>query len=139
MSDAKEEVLPKGFASIVLHILGSLCNAVFSYSFFHQHMQAFYAVIYSAGDKYGHDKSVQRNILREHLLYMQQLHHGGKLLMAGPFINTAGGQAVIRAGGEDEVLQIINRDPAVIHHIFSYQVYQRQIRLHRPIETGNLH
>ena len=72
--------------------------------------------------------SMYANLLLPLCRYLQKLLEDGKLLLAGPFTNHAGGQVILHADSEEEALSIVKNDPAVLNKIFSYQVNIWHIR-----------
>jgi len=87
-----------------------------------------YAIIYSPGKKYDTNKTVYKQDLKEHGLYLQQLSDNGTLVLAGPFTNDAGGMLIIRASDEAAALNIANKDPAVFNQVFIYKMTVWDIR-----------
>jgi uncharacterized protein YciI len=61
--------------------------------------------------------------LGEHIGYLQQLFDDQRLLFAGPFLDSAGGLAVINVPNEREAQEIVSKDPAVVHQIFQASLH----------------
>jgi uncharacterized protein len=53
---------------------------------------------------------------------MKQLLEEGKLLIAGPFTDNSGAEIVLKVENEEAVQEIINKDPAIIENIFTYEI-----------------
>jgi uncharacterized protein YciI len=80
-----------------------------------------YVIRYAQGKNYDLNKSIYKQDLLEHGHYMKKLLEEGKLLLAGPFTDSTGGQVILKADNENEVMEIMSQDPAVIKNIFSYK------------------
>ena len=91
-------------------------------------MKILYSIKFSASENYDFTKTVYQQDLLEHGCYLQKLLEEGKLLLAGPFTNHAGGQVILNVDKEEEALSIVKNDPAVINKIFSYEINRWHIR-----------
>jgi uncharacterized protein YciI len=91
-------------------------------------MNILYSITFSPSENYDLTKSVYQQDLLEHGHYLQRLLEEGKLLLAGPFTNHAGGQVILYADSQEEALSIVKNDPAVVNKIFSYEMNVWHIR-----------
>ncbi|HZS44624.1 MAG TPA: YciI family protein [Blastocatellia bacterium] len=82
-----------------------------------------FIVIYKPGSAWLSGKSLSEQPLKEHFQYILNLYKTGVLRFAGPFEDNSGGAAVIEATGESEAKDIANHDPAVINHVFVYDLH----------------
>jgi uncharacterized protein YciI len=55
----------------------------------------------------------------EHRVYLREQVDAGKLLMAGPFDDEAGGILIFEAADEAEVLRIMDEDPFTTGDVFA--------------------
>ncbi|RKZ18783.1 hypothetical protein DRQ50_03460 [bacterium] len=60
----------------------------------------------------GADKRT-KELIRAHVSYLKELDLQGTLVLAGPFVDRAGGMLIIRADSMDEARTIADRDPFV--------------------------
>jgi uncharacterized protein len=81
-----------------------------------------FSIRYSQGKNYDLSKSISEQDLLEHGLYMKKLFKEGKLLLAGPFTDNTGAEAILKVDNENEVQEIMSHDPAIIANIFSYKM-----------------
>jgi uncharacterized protein YciI len=74
---------------------------------------------------YGSDKSRLAAARPAHWTYDQTLKRAGKLALAGPFANDAGGLFVYSASGREEALSCLQRDPFAVEGVFAnYQLLE---------------
>ncbi|MBX3447615.1 MAG: hypothetical protein KF765_12750 [Parvibaculaceae bacterium] len=77
-----------------------------------------FAFIYRPGPAWIEGKPMQEQALGPHVGFMQRLKDEGRLLVAGPLLETNGGIAVIRAADKQEADGLLASDPAVTSGIF---------------------
>jgi uncharacterized protein len=82
-----------------------------------------YLIVYRPGPAWLPGKSVKEQPLLEHGRYMLSLHRRGVLKLAGPFSDNAGGAIVIEAQDDGEANSVVAADPAVMSHIFMYELH----------------
>ena len=82
-----------------------------------------YVITYSPGVAWVPGKPILEQPLTEHTSYLQQLFDEQRLLFAGPFLDNAGGMAVIGVQSEAEAQAIVNSDPAVVSQIFQANLH----------------
>ncbi len=82
-----------------------------------------YVINYTPGAAWVPGKSISDQPLMEHSSYLQQLFDEQRLLFAGPFLDNAGGIAIIEVQSEVEAQAIVNRDPAVVSQIFQASLH----------------
>jgi uncharacterized protein YciI len=56
-------------------------------------------------------------IVNKHLEYMNKLHKEKKLQIGGRFTDYTGGVAIMHGDSLEEVITIVNRDPAIVNKI----------------------
>lgn len=77
-----------------------------------------FAFIYRPGPAWVEGKPMQEQALGPHVGFMQRLKDEGRLLVAGPLLETNGGIAVVRAADKQEADGLLASDPAVTSGIF---------------------
>lgn len=77
-----------------------------------------FAFIYRPGPAWIEGKPMQEQALGPHVEFMQRLQDEGRLLVAGPLLETNGGIAVVRAKDKREADGLLAGDPAVTSGIF---------------------
>ncbi len=84
-----------------------------------------FILIFSQGTNWKEGISLHNQpYIPEHAVYVQSNFEQGKVLMAGPFADQSGGAIILNVVSEEEAHQFANQDPAVIHHIFTYELKQ---------------
>jgi uncharacterized protein YciI len=83
---------------------------------------AAFLVIYRAGPKWPAGKTLAELPLREHGLYMLELHKRGVMQMAGSFADNSGGAAVLNVDNIESARAIADADPAVTGGLFVYEL-----------------
>src|SRR5690625_7990333 len=58
----------------------------------------------------------------EHAVYVQSEYNKGNIVLAGPFVNSAGGAIVIDAVKKEDVIEFIENDPTVKNDVFGYEI-----------------
>lgn len=91
-------------------------------------MEILFSIHLAPDENYDFKKSVYEQDLAAHGQYLQKLMENGKLVLAGPFADNTGGQAIIRAGTELEALSLVDNDPSIINKVFSYEIHPWHIR-----------
>lgn len=81
-----------------------------------------YIVVYKPGPKWVVGKPMAEQGLKEHFKYMVGLYSTGVMKFAGPFAKDAGGAVVFEAAGDADALRVVESDPAVIGHIFVFEL-----------------
>jgi uncharacterized protein len=71
------------------------------------------------------------NYMSLHFEYLKGLLDEGRLVLAGPCLDTAFGIAIFYSGSEEEAKQIMERDPAVKSGIMSSELHEFRISLMR--------
>ncbi|MGB7924635.1 MAG: YciI family protein [Pyrinomonadaceae bacterium] len=69
--------------------------------------------------KYADDKSRLATVRHAHWAYDQTLKHAGKLALAGPFANDAGGLFVYNALSREEAMSNLKQDPFDLEGVFA--------------------
>ncbi|MBA3868220.1 MAG: hypothetical protein H0X30_03630 [Anaerolineae bacterium] len=82
-----------------------------------------YVINYTPGAAWIAGQSISDQPLMEHSSYLQQLFDEQRLLFAGPFLDNAGGMAIISVQNEVEAQAIVNCDPAVVNQIFQASLH----------------
>lgn len=82
-----------------------------------------YLVLYKPGPTWLTGQPVSQQPLKEHGRYLLQLHAQEVLEFARPFLNDAGGAAVITARDGAEANALIKSDPAVVSRVFGYELH----------------
>lgn len=78
-----------------------------------------YAIIYSPGEQWAEGRTIYQQDLRGHGEYMQSLLDDGRLMHGGPFSDSSGGMAIVRAASMEEAQRMVDNDPAVQSGVFS--------------------
>jgi uncharacterized protein YciI len=76
-----------------------------------------YAIVFRAGPKWRPGIPMAQQGLREHFLYVRDLHARGIVLLGGPR-GTEGGLMILRASSQAEAERILAADPAVTAGLF---------------------
>jgi uncharacterized protein YciI len=59
-------------------------------------------------------KDVTGQMIQLHVDYLKELYHQGKLIVTGPFLDEKrGGMFILEVDHEDELMDIVNNDPAI--------------------------
>lgn len=87
-----------------------------------QNEMKLFAFVYRQGPAWEEGKSMREQALGPHARFMQRLMDDGRLLAAGPLLETNGGLAVIRARDRAEAAALLADDPAVTGGIFTAEV-----------------
>jgi uncharacterized protein YciI len=85
-------------------------------------LDSVYLVIYRPGENWLAGQPLEAQPLREHGRYMLSLHRQGTLRYAGRFADGSGGAAVFKAPDGAEAKLVVERDPAVMARVFSYDL-----------------
>ena len=93
-----------------------------------------FVVVLSRGPKWIAGRTVSEQPLREHGLYLNRLMEGGKLVLAGPFVDDSGGLILLRAANAAEAQKIADEDPAIQSQIMQSVV--RPFRVAFDATTG---
>jgi uncharacterized protein YciI len=67
------------------------------------------------------ERPLSPEVVKQHAAHLAELDDSGKLVMAGPLVERAGGLIVLRAGSVAEVIAIAEEDPLVRG---AYQTYE---------------
>ncbi|NOS86319.1 MAG: hypothetical protein HOP31_14360 [Ignavibacteria bacterium] len=73
----------------------------------------------------------EAEIMSEHFVYLQEKLREGKLIIAGPVTTGEFGLSVVETESEEEALEIMNNDPAVISGIMTPTIYPYRVSLLR--------
>ncbi|OPH51171.1 hypothetical protein BC351_35565 [Paenibacillus ferrarius] len=65
---------------------------------------------------------INQRFISEHIAYVRQMFNQGKIVLAGPFLDSSGGAIVMDVGSEEEVRTLIENDPFVTNGIFDFQI-----------------
>jgi uncharacterized protein YciI len=71
------------------------------------------ALFYTPGPNWLPGKSVNEQPLQDHVAYMLKLHDQGKVAIAGPLVDNAGGLNVFHVETPEEAQEIMRNDPAI--------------------------
>ncbi|MBA3869244.1 MAG: hypothetical protein H0X30_08825 [Anaerolineae bacterium] len=82
-----------------------------------------FVINYTPGTAWIVGKSISEQPLMEHSAYLQHLFDEQRLLFAGPFLDNAGGMAVIGVQNEVEAQAIVDHDPAILNKIFQASLH----------------
>lgn len=73
----------------------------------------------------------EAEIMSIHFVYLEQKLKEGKLIIAGPVTTGDFGLSVVETESEDEALEIMNNDPAVLSGIMIPTIYPYSVSLLR--------
>ena len=82
-----------------------------------------FVINYTPGSAWIPGKPITDQPLGEHGNYLQQLFDEQRLLFAGPFLDDAGGIAVINVSNVLEAQEIVVKDPAVVNKLFQASLH----------------
>jgi uncharacterized protein len=82
-----------------------------------------YLLLYRPGPAWPRGKKVSELPLREHGRYMLSLYKAGRMRMAGPLTDDAGGAVVLDVADEAEARRIVADDPAVKAKLFVSELH----------------
>jgi uncharacterized protein YciI len=75
--------------------------------------------LFASFAKYGADKSRLETVRPAHWEYDRKLESAGKLVLAGPFANNAGGLFVYSAGRREEAMSYLELDPFAVEGVLA--------------------
>ena len=81
-----------------------------------------FAANYEPGPNWEPGKPIAQQPLREHVVYLNDLHDREVVLMGGPFADGTAGLVILEASEIEEASQIINNDPAIRSGILTAKV-----------------
>ncbi|MDY6800137.1 MAG: YciI family protein, partial [Bacteroidota bacterium] len=68
-------------------------------------------------------QDVTEEMIQPHVKYLKELFNKGKLIITGPFLDKkGGGMFVIDVDSEEELMEIVNNDPAIKNGIAKSEV-----------------
>lgn len=73
----------------------------------------------------------EAEIMSEHFVYLQEKLREGKLILAGPVTTGEFGLSVVETESEEEAIDIMNNDPAVLNGIMTPTIYPYRVSLMR--------
>ncbi|BBI33586.1 YciI family protein [Cohnella abietis] len=79
------------------------------------------------------DHSEASTYLQEHIAYLAELREKGIVLANGRLLEGWGGINLFR-GSLDEVRVLVERDPFVLHGIFTYELFEWDVRWSPAVE-----
>lgn len=79
-------------------------------------------IIYSPGPAWKQGRTFYEQDLADHLQYLSNLQQSNVLLLAGPFKDNSGAEAVIQVKDETEAMLVVGRDPAVNRRVMDAQL-----------------
>lgn len=88
-----------------------------------------FALVYRRGPAWIAGKPMHEQQLGGHFRYMQGLQREGRLVAAGPFADTDGGMALVRARDRAAALALLAADPAIVDRIFVAEVRNWSVAL----------
>lgn len=59
------------------------------------------------------DKSKDKEVLEEHIAYLNKYIANGKIFAKGPFLDHTGGMVILKVDSIDEARDIVENDPAI--------------------------
>ena len=86
-------------------------------------MKIHYAIIYTPGPNWDHDKPVYEQRLLKHGNYMSELQKAGKMVAGGPFTDNTGGMTVLQVESLEEAQNILDADPGVLNGVFNATIH----------------
>lgn len=86
-----------------------------------------YSILYTVGENWEKGKSVYQQDLMAHGNYIQDLFEKGKVLLGGPYMNNQGGLTVIRVDNEQEAIEVVKNDPAVLNKVFKATLHPMHV------------
>jgi uncharacterized protein YciI len=71
----------------------------------------------------------EQKALEAHFLYLQNLLHSEKLVLAGPCLDASFGVVILKDVTENEANSIMNNDPAILNKIMTGTLYPFRVSL----------
>jgi uncharacterized protein YciI len=75
--------------------------------------KTYYVLSFTPGEAWIPNTSIFKQPLEDHVAYLREFHRSGKLLFAGPFLDSSGGMTILDVRTEEEAKQILENDPDV--------------------------
>jgi len=76
-------------------------------------------------------KDVTAEMMQPHIEYLKELYTKGKLIITGPFLDEKrGGMFVIDVESEEELMDIVNNDPAIKNGFAKSEIRPYKIVFH---------
>jgi uncharacterized protein YciI len=75
--------------------------------------KTYYVLSFTPGEAWVPGKSIFKQPLDDHVAYLREFHRCGKLLLAGPFLDSSGGMTILDVATEEEARRILEDDPDV--------------------------
>lgn len=97
-----------------------------------------WTVVFRPGPSWVPGRSVYEQELEGHGLYHQQLLEQGVLLLGGPFIDDAGGVALLLAADAEGARSLVEADPAIQSGVFEAEVHPQHVVFNRWVGKGLL-
>ena len=83
-------------------------------------MKNTFMILWAPGPAWVSGKTVrQQPFWAEHATFMDRLFENGMVVLGGPFADASGSLVIVEAENEQEVADLIARDPFVVHDIFA--------------------
>lgn len=83
-------------------------------------MKNTFMILWAPGPAWVSGKTVrQQPFWAKHAIFMDQLFENGTVVLGGPFADASGSLVIVEAENEQEVADLVARDPFVVHDIFA--------------------
>ena len=83
-------------------------------------MKNTFMILWAPGPAWVSGKTVrQQPFWAEHATFMDRLFENGTVVLGGPFADASGSLVIVEAENEQEVADLVARDPFVVHDIFA--------------------
>ncbi len=87
-------------------------------------------VIYSKGTAWANSEAAQEQI-KAHIAYQHRNFEAGKLVMGGPFVDEAGGMAILEAQSKEEAEAIVQSDPSIVSGTYTATLHPWRVVTNR--------
>jgi hypothetical protein len=87
-------------------------------------MKKCFLVFFNPGPAWTEGRSIFEQPLDDHVDFIHSLYEQGKVAMAGPFADGAGGMTILMAESQGEARALIDQDPDVIRGILRPEIRQ---------------
>jgi uncharacterized protein YciI len=74
--------------------------------------------------KYRYPLERMQKTLDRHRAYLRELHGQGKLVCSGPFVPREGGALLLRVSEEEEIAQLLAKDPYQLEQLVETTIYK---------------
>lgn len=89
----------------------------------------YFVILYKHNGSLDEDRTKQ--VLKEHVQYLRQVHESGQLFMSGLFAGTIDGMVILDVASPEEAAAFMEKDPALTSGVYSATRHEWQIGFKR--------